>query len=122
MKTEFSLFRVKIGKHARALEWMQVLRDRRDECIDTLEREAMYYESVFKTEFNNRLYLAWFSVQGDVHASVHDSKHPIDKLHLEFWDECIEQEFKPIDMQHIVSFSPPAVEAAINKQDRLNPS
>ena len=48
MNTEFTLFRVKQGKEARANEWMQKPKQRREECIATLKREAMLYESVFK--------------------------------------------------------------------------
>jgi len=34
--TEFTTFAVKLGKEARAEEWMQVLHQRQAECVDTL--------------------------------------------------------------------------------------
>ncbi len=117
MKTEFTIFRVRQGKEARAEEWMQLITDRRDECIATLEREAMYYESVFKTWFDGRLYLAWYSVQGDIHGDVTESDHEIDKLHCAFWDECLELEWKPVDMEHVVSFAPERVRNLIDELD-----
>jgi len=122
VKTEFSIFRVTKGKEARAKEWLQVLTDRRDECIDTLEREAMFYESVFKAEYDQRLYLAWFSVQGDVHESLSTSNHDIDLLHQAFWEECIEHDWKSLDMDHVVSFAPAALSEVINKLDHQVPS
>ena len=120
MKTEFTIFRVKQGKEERAEEWMRTISLRRDECIDTLEREAMYYESVFKSYFENRMFLAWYSVQGDVHDNVNESTHEIDKLHCAFWDECLDLEWQPWDMEHVVSFAPPSIDAEISRIDIEN--
>jgi len=82
MNSEFSVFRIKAGKEARANEWMQTVQARQEECVAALEREAVYYESVFRVMRNGRLYLAWFSVQGDSHQHVETSEHPIDVLHM----------------------------------------
>ena len=64
----------------------------------------MLYESVFQKQVDGRLYLAWFSVQGKSGLDVDSSTHPIDKLHLQFWEECIDTSWKAIDMEHVVSF------------------
>lgn len=120
MNTEFTVFRVKKGKEDRAEEWMRQISHRRAECVDTLEREAMYYESVFKSYYEDRMYLAWFSVQGGVHGEVDDSEHDIDKLHCTFWKECIDLEWRPLDMEHVVSFAPPSVDGEISRIDSAN--
>ena len=120
MNTEFSIFRVKKGKEERAEEWMRQITARRAECIDTLDREAMYYESVFKSMFEDRMYLAWYSVQGDVHGEVDESEHEIDKLHCAFWNECLDFDWRPVDMEHVVSFAPKSVDNEISKIDQLN--
>ena len=120
MNTEFSIFRVKKGKEERAEEWMRQITARRAECIDTLDREAMYYESVFKSMFEDRMYLAWYSVQGDVHGEVDESEHEIDKLHCAFWNECLDFDWRPVDMEHVVSFAPKSVDNEISKVDQLN--
>jgi len=120
MNTEFTIFRVKKGKEARAEEWMRQIASRRAECVDTLEREAMYYESVFKSMYEDRMYLAWYSVQGDLHGDVEESEHEIDKLHCAFWDECLDFEWRPIDMKHVVSFAPASVDEEIARVDLLN--
>ena len=120
MKTEFTIFRVKEGKEERAEEWMRKLALRRAECIDTLEREAMYYESIFKSCFENRMYLAWYSIQGDSHGDVNESEHEIDKLHCAFWDECLDFDWQPLDMAHVVSFATANIEAEVVSTDRLN--
>ena len=117
MNTEFTLFRVKQGKEARANEWMQILQQRREECVATLKREAMLYESVFKVTHNERLYLAWYSIQGDSPEPVETSEHPIDVLHMQFWRECIDTDMPAIDMEHVVSFAPAEVRVAIEEAD-----
>jgi len=122
MNTEFTIFRVKKGKEGRAEEWMREIANRRAECVDTLEREAMYYESVFKTRFADRMYLAWYSVQGDLHGKVDESEHEIDKLHCAFWNECLDFDWRPVDMEHVVSFAPKSVDEEISRIDRLNQS
>lgn len=90
---------------------MDLLVARRSECIATLEREAMHYETIFRTNFQDRVYLAWFSVQGDAHGDVKESEHEIDKLHCAFFDECLEIDtWRPVDMEHVVSFVPSEIE------------
>jgi Family of unknown function (DUF6176) len=60
--TELVAFPVKVGKE-RAQEWLQILDQRREECLATLDREAMHYECIFRTVIGGITYLAWFSVQ-----------------------------------------------------------
>lgn len=114
MKTEFDTFRIKLGKETRAREWMQVLRDRKAECIQTLEREKMVLETIFMTEKDGRLYLSWFSIQGDNAESVESSEHEIDKLHGAFWDECVDKTFTLDTFEHVVTFAPERMQKALD--------
>jgi len=59
-KTEFSTYAVKVGKEARAEEWMRTLVERRAECVETLEREKMHYECIFKCVRDGRMYCPGF--------------------------------------------------------------
>lgn len=113
MKTEFTTFRVKKGREDRAVAWMEMLQDRKKECVATLSREKMGYESVFKMVIGERLYLSWFSVQGEAAESVDDSEHEVDVLHCQFWEECIDQKFSPQNHEHVVTFCDPNVEKEI---------
>jgi hypothetical protein len=106
MKTEFTTFRVIEGKEDLAEEWVETLKTRQEECVETLTREKMVFESVFKFHKEGRLYLSWFSLQEEGHKEVDTSGHKIDKVHLEYWDECIDRSFKPEDHIHVVSFIP----------------
>jgi len=93
MNTEFTIFRVKKGKEGRAEEWMREIANRRAECVDTLE-----------------------------HGKVDESEHEIDKLHCAFWNECLDFDWRPVDMEHVVSFAPKSVDEEISRIDRLNQS
>ena len=114
--TELVSFPVKAGKERRAEQWMRTLVERQAECVATLDREAMHFESIFRVEVGGRLYLSWFSVQGSTGAHVKSSPFPIDKLHMEFWDECIDSSEPPMEHSHVVNFVPAIIARAI--QDR----
>lgn len=62
---------------------MQMLNDRLDECVATLDRERMALELVFSMkETDGTEYLYWVSVQGGSGEPL-DSSIPIDRDHLE---------------------------------------
>lgn len=115
--TEFMTFPVRLGKEERATEWMKTLVARQEECVATLDREAMHFESIFRSEVNGRVFLSWFSVQGQNAAHVSTSTHDIDETHIEFWRECIDTSLEPHKYQHIVNFIPPAVAETIAKRE-----
>ena len=111
--TEFMTFRVREGKEARAGEWMTLLRERQRECVATLDRERMRFESIFALQRDGRLYLSWLSVQGVGGESVKTSEHEIDRLHMAFWRECIDDAWTPEKHEHIVDFVPDVVARAM---------
>jgi hypothetical protein len=122
LATEFVSFTVKLGKEERAQEWMQLLSARQADCVATLGREKMHFESIFRSTRNGRLCLAWFSVQSDCGAPVESSMHAIDQLHMAFWEECIDRTVEPEKFQHVVSFLPLEVAQVVAvREARLTP-
>jgi Family of unknown function (DUF6176) len=117
--TEFMTFAVVPGKEARAEEWLQVLQARQSECIATLDREHMHFESIFRHQENGRLYLSWLSVQGQLGEHVASSEHQIDKVHMAFWQECIDRSVPPVKHQHVVNFVPPELASAIAAREQV---
>lgn len=83
-------FTVKLGKEARAHEWMRALNDRVEECRVTLDDEKMYFEAVFSEERDGLMYLYWIEFKDSGGQSVRESEAEVDQIHLAFWDECIE--------------------------------
>ncbi len=122
IKTEFVTFAVKIGMEAEAETWMNLLVQRQQDCLETLDRERMHYESIFRVVRNGRLYLSWFSVQSADGRDVQDSPYQIDKLHLEFWNKCIDTSVAPEALEHVVSFVPKDVAGTISQRDTCTPS
>jgi hypothetical protein len=93
MKVELSKFRVKEGKSKRVDEWMELLNSHMNEVLLTLKDEKMHVEAIFRERNEEGEFLYWFSVQGEGGILVEESEHEIDKKHLEFWYECIDEEY-----------------------------
>ena len=116
-RTEFMTFTIKQGMEQEAEAWMRILTERQAECVQTLDRERMHHESIFKSELDGRMRLSWFTVHGPSGERLRSSPHPIDKLHLEYWDKCIDTESPPEVHQHVVTFLPDSIRAAFEARD-----
>lgn len=103
---ELTRFKVKEGKSKLVDEWLLFLNENMSETLITLEKEKMYVETIFRETFNGEEYLYWYSVQGEGGQEVEESDHWIDKKHLEYWEECIDKNFKPIDLKTEVVMIP----------------
>ena len=99
MKTELTRFKVKENKSKVVDEWMQFLNDNMKEVLLTLDNEKMYIENIFRETVDDVDYLYWYSIQGENGLSVEESQSWIDKKHLEYWYECIDEEYKPVDLK-----------------------
>ncbi|HEY9814643.1 MAG TPA: DUF6176 family protein [Candidatus Obscuribacterales bacterium] len=86
-------------------------------CVDTLDRENMHFESMFKSFRNGRMDLSWFSVQSDGGATLDGSPHDIDQLHRDYWEECIDDQIPAEDLEYVVSFVPASIQAIIENRD-----
>lgn len=96
---ELTRFKVKEGKKEAVDQWMKFLNENISSVLLTLKDEKMYIESIFREEIESIEYLYWYSVQGKGGIEVQDSHHDIDKTHLAYWKECIDQDFRPIDLK-----------------------
>ena len=115
-KVELTRFRIKKGKEETAQEWMDFLNDHHTDTVATMAGEKMYVESVFKEKNpDGYTYFYWYSVQGEGGNVVEESESYIDKKHIEYWDECIDPEYKPVDMKLEENLIAPAVERIIGQ-------
>lgn len=106
MKVELTRFRVKAGKSERVDRWLEMLNGRMPEVLQTLSREKMYVEVIFREEKNGEEFLYWFSIQGKGGEPVATSPYDVDKKHLEFWHECIDREFGKEELKPEVAMIP----------------
>jgi hypothetical protein len=109
MKVELTRFKVKEGKSERVDEWLKFLNENMKDVLITLEGEKMFVEAIFREHLNGDEYLYWFSVQGEGGQNVEQSSHWVDKKHLEYWYECIDETFRPVDLQTEVVMIPEKV-------------
>lgn len=114
MKVELTRYRVKAGKTSKVEEWMGFLNDHMEDVLVTLEGEKMFVETIFHEFLNGEEYLYWYSVQGSGGVDVDDSTHWIDKKHLEYWDECIDESFGSTDLETEVVMISEKVRASMN--------
>ena len=99
INVELTRFKVKQGKKERVDQWMKLLNDHMSSVLLTLFDEKMYVETIFREEIDGTLYLYWYSIQGEGGTEIHKSHHEIDKKHLEFWEECIDPSYRPVDLK-----------------------
>ena len=112
MNIELSKFRVKEGKSSIVDEWMAFLNDNMNDVLLTLDGEKMYVETIFREKADGAEYLYWYSIQGEGGINVLDSESWVDKKHLEYWDECIDNSIQ-VDMTMEVSMIPKRIAEAM---------
>ncbi|MBG9978146.1 DUF6176 family protein [Ruoffia tabacinasalis] len=114
LNVELTRFRVKVGKSKQVDEWMAFLNKHMDDVLVTLEGEKMYIESILREKVDGHEYLYWYSIQGEGGIEVEESNHYIDKKHLEYWEECIDEEYKPVDLTTEVVMIPNRIQQQMN--------
>lgn len=114
LNIELTRFKVKKGKSKVVDEWLSFLNDNMNETLLTLEAEKMYVETIFREVLNGDEYLYWYSVQGVGGQEVEDSESFIDKKHLEYWEECIDTDFKAVDLNTEVVMIPTQIRKYMN--------
>ena len=114
MRVELSRFRVKPGKSTRVDEWLQMINDRMDEAVTTLDREEMKLEVIFREVMQGDEYLYWFTVQGEGGKPVSTSPFEIDRIHRDFFDECLDHDYGRRDAQPQVVMVPHVVARSID--------
>ena len=114
-KIELTRFRIKKGKELRAQEWMDFLNKHYQDTVATMTGEKMYIETVFKEESSDGYtYFYWYSIQGEGGSAVEDSESYIDQKHLEYWEECIDTAYKPVNMKVMEKLVAPKINSIID--------
>ncbi|KRL90190.1 DUF6176 family protein [Lactobacillus kalixensis] len=118
VQIELTRFRIKKGKEEKAQKWMDFLNEHHADTVKTMAAEKMYVETVFSEKNEDGYtYFYWYSVQGEDGQAVEESESYIDKKHIEYWDECIDTTYRPVDMKVQQSLIAPKIEKDINEDD-----
>ncbi|MFI5200852.1 MAG: DUF6176 family protein [Candidatus Kapaibacterium sp.] len=115
MKIELSRIRIKDGKSARVDEWLATLNARKAECIETLEREKVFVESIFRHKDGEEEFIYWFIVQGDDAPTLESSPFPIDAIHWAFAEECLDRSYPRFDIDAEVALFAPQILEIVQK-------
>lgn len=114
MRVELTRFKVNKDKSARVDEWLKMLNENMEEVVQTLEREQMKLEVIFREVIEGAEYLYWFSVQGEAGEDVNTSTFEVDRKHIAFHDECIDHNYGAHDAQPQVVMVPRRIAKAMD--------
>jgi hypothetical protein len=81
LSIELSRAKVLPGASHEADRWMDMLNERLDECVATLDRERMAIEIVFRLKENGEDFLYWMMVRGKNAPSGLDPDNALDRDH-----------------------------------------
>jgi hypothetical protein len=95
MNVELSKYRILPGKEGRVDQWIDTLHRRYEDALETLEREEMQLEVIFRESKGDTQFLYWFSIQKETGEDVESSPHDLDRVHMAFWNECIDKTYRP---------------------------
>ena len=87
--------KIEPGKTPRLKEWMDEIRGREDEAIQTLKNEGVYAESAFIERTDDGEYLVYYMEaedMGHVFEAFSESSHEIDLEHQEVMSDVLETE------------------------------
>ena len=113
MKVELTRLRIKKGKSHRVDEWLRMANERIDEAVETLDRECMKLEIIFREVIGGEDYLCWFTIQGEAGEPIETSPFDVDHEHVKFGEECIDHEHGGHEAQPQVILVPPEVAKAM---------
>jgi hypothetical protein len=94
IKVELTRFRIRPGEEGTYAEWMSFHRQHQPEMVATLDRERMYFESIFRDETGDGRTIYWLSVEGEGGEPVTTSPHEVDRVHVRFGQRVLERESK----------------------------
>ncbi|MDP5274974.1 DUF6176 family protein [Chengkuizengella axinellae] len=100
MKVRLNKYRIKSGKTERVDEWMEFLNQNMDKVLLILKNENLHIETMFREKSDEGEYLYWYAVQGESEPDATltedeiTKKNEIIKKHMEYWEECIDQEYQ----------------------------
>lgn len=84
VRAQLFRFELQAGAEPTFETWMEYLRTHHADVLETLDRERMYVEGIFRDREREPRVIYWLAVQGDAGAPVETSSHEVDRVHVEF--------------------------------------
>lgn len=111
MRLELSRGRLLPGAQEETERWMQMLHDRYEECVATLDAERMAFEATFRhTDADGTEWIYHLSLYGEDGSGL-DLTNPVDRAHQEFAMRCKEKGWE--ELRPVLLLAPHPVRAAM---------
>ena len=104
-------FELNPDKLERFQDWVNFEHAHHSETVDTLEREKMYVEAIFRDREREKSVIYWLAVQGQGGGHTDDSPLPIDKQYEQFMQETLKKGSRTTLFTEYVLVSPVVAEA-----------
>ncbi|MGO4604294.1 DUF6176 family protein [Terrabacter sp. 2YAF2] len=117
MRVQLTRFPIRHGKRALVDEWMAWIEANHDAALETLQPERMYVESIFCDTVDGVDYLFWYTVQGPGGRRVEESEHWMDRRHLEYFRECVDESAIPVSLRPRVHLVQDQVASAMTPEE-----
>lgn len=95
MKVELTKVRIKDGKGDRVGDWFEYINETRDDVALTFAGDRVYVESMFRITEEESDFIYWYTLAAGDEDDVKFDDAKVDKIHLQFWDECIDKKYRP---------------------------
>jgi Family of unknown function (DUF6176) len=91
LKVALYRYELKPDKLDRFDDWIQFEHTHHAETVETLEREKMYFEAIFRDRENQKDVIYWLAINGEGGSSVDSSPLEIDKQYEAFMHETLKK-------------------------------
>lgn len=89
IRAQLFRFELQEGAEPTFETWMQYLHDHHAQVLETLDRERMYVEGIFRDREREPRVIYWLAVQGAAGAPVETSSHEVDRAHVNFMQRTL---------------------------------
>lgn len=86
-----TLYRFRLNRDSMAVyeDWIKWQHNQHQAIVETLEREKMYVEAVFRDTVNQPDYIYWLAVNGEGGEHYTTSNLAVDKIHSEYMKKIL---------------------------------
>lgn len=115
MNVELTKVRIKDGKGDRVDDWFEYINETREDVVLTFAGDKVFVESMFRISEDESEYIYWYTLAADDEDEMNIDDAKVDRIHLDFWDECIDKKYRPRNYNADVSLYSHAIYKFLKK-------
>lgn len=117
MNVELTKVRIKDGKSDRVDDWFEYINETREDVALTFAGDRVFVESMFRVSEEEGEFIYWYTLAADVEDETVIDENNVDRIHLDFWNECIDKRYRPRNYNANVSLYSHAVYKHLKKDN-----